>query len=137
LGHLAERLAEAAAVQGILAAAVPDAVSRGTHYFTDEPTDAQIQAWAAGLRDVAPHFFAPQSPPQQTPAEQERQALLDRLSPSEKLARARAGQPPVQRQRPQPVTLTSEQVAELASLPAMQRLSAYRALQDAAQDRKG
>jgi hypothetical protein len=126
MSALTERLEAAAAAQGILAAAVPDAVSRGTHYFTDEPTDSQIQAWAEGLRDVAPHFFAPPSPPQPTPAEQERQRILDKLSASEKLTRARQDRTVVTRARPQYRTATAEELAQWKGLSTAEQLTAYR-----------
>ncbi len=60
------------------------------------------------------------------------------LSPASKLAWAREHQPlPVVERRLKPVPLTSEQVAELAKLPAQQRLTVYRELQWQAQQQKG
>jgi hypothetical protein len=127
--ELSERLSQAAAQQGILASALEDAVNRGTQYFTGEPTDHEIQQWAEGLRQSASHFFPPPSAPQPTAAESERQHVLDHLSPAEKLARYRREHPSAPRRKPERVELTPEQQRELASLPAMQRLNAYRALQ--------
>ena len=136
---LTERITQAAAAQGMLASALPDAVARGTHAFTTEPTDDQLQQWAQSLRDVAPHFF-PQpfgpdtegTPPGVPPT------VWKSMSASAKVnwAREHGASPPVVERRPKPVTLTPEQVRELASLPSMQRLTRYRELQDATQGRK-
>jgi hypothetical protein len=133
---LAERISQAASAQDILAYALSDAVARGMHAFTDEPTDAQIQQWASSLRDVAPHFFPQASPAPGTEGVPVGMVpeVWRSMHPSARLAWAREhglGAKPVER-RPKPVTLTSEQVSQLAALPPAQRLAAYRALQEQA-----
>jgi hypothetical protein len=126
---LSERIAQTAGQQRALAGAVEDIVRRGVDHFTTPPTDAELSTWVATLKASAPFFFAPAQAPLQGPEEHARQEVLAHLSPSERLTRARAGQPPVRRKRPEPVPLSEAQVKELSSLPAMQRLSRYRALQ--------
>jgi hypothetical protein len=127
--ELAERLTAAAAQQGALAGAVEDILRRGEQRFSLPPSDDEVRDWMATLKVTAPFFFAQTPPPPPSLAERERQAVLDRLSPEEKLARYRREHPTAPRQRPQRVELTPEQQRELASLPPARRLAAYRALQ--------
>jgi hypothetical protein len=124
--ELAERLSQAAAAQGILASAMEDAISRGERQFSLPPTDSELETWASSLRTSAPHFFAPQYPPQPTPEEQERQRILDKLSASEKLTRARQDRTVVTRARPQYRTATSEELAQWKGLSTAEQLTAYR-----------
>jgi hypothetical protein len=65
-------------------------------------------------------------------------SLWESLSPTERYTRERQwlaqhGQAHVQKQRPGPVQLSSEQVAALAAMTPAARLSAYRALQQVQQ----
>jgi hypothetical protein len=130
---LTERLTNAASAAGILASALPDAVARGTHAFRDEPTNSQVQQWAASLRDVASHFF-PQAPPAPgtegvppgVPVE-----VWRGLSPSSKLAWAREhgyGSKPVER-RPRPLDVRPEQAQAFAQMTPHERLTAFRQMQ--------
>jgi len=92
---------------------------------------ADMTKWVQALRSEAPHLFL--TPTITDHQAQERERILAHLSPEERLARA--DRTPVER-RPQRVELTPEQLRELSSLPAMQRLAAYRTLQQDAQARK-
>ena len=112
--ELSERISQAASAVGILAAALPDALARGERQFSLPPTDHELATWAQSLKTSAPHFFAPQSPPQPTPAEQARQAVLD-THPAERITHARSQSPPVVKQRRGPVS--HAEAAAFAKMP--------------------
>jgi hypothetical protein len=130
---LSERLTQAASAAGILAAALPDAISRGERHFTLPPTDRELADWAVSLKVSAPHFF-PAAPahvpdadgvPPGVPA-----SVWKSMSASSKLAWARQVQPPpVVQRRPKPLQVSAEQAAALAQMTPAARLTAYRQLQ--------
>ena len=94
----------------------------------EEPTPQAVKAWlGTTLREAAPHLW----PEAQTPWGRLglARATFDALPVEERLSRSRAIREGAVRQRPQRLELTSAQVAELAAMPAEQRLSAYRQLQ--------
>ena len=138
---LEERLHAAAAQQGILAQALPDAIARGQARFSLPPTDNELAAWAQSLHATCPHFFPPPAAPAPVASDTPPgvpEATWRGMSPSSKLAWARAhgyGLPVVER-RPKPIELSAEQVATLSALPPAQRMTAYRELQ-AQQQGKG
>jgi len=118
---LKTRLTAMVAALDVLPAARVDAINRGIAHFTGEPTQADLDAWSASLRETCPHFFA-RAP--EIPAW---------LSPSERLTRARAAGGGTARTRvpsqaaasPPPAAM----VDQWAKLPPSQRLTAFRAWQ--------
>ena len=125
----------AARSAGVLPSAVEDAVRRLHGHFAAQadPTPALISQQLAALRESAPHLFPR---PSQAPAAAGVPAgmvpeVWRSMSPASRLAWAREhgyARGPVAR-RPRPLTLTSEQAAELAALPVVARLTKYRELQ--------
>jgi hypothetical protein len=118
---------------GVLPQAVEDAIRRLERHFEahSNPSPEMISAQLASLKESAPHLFprGNQSDAAGVPAGMVPE-VWKTLAPSAKLAWARTHQPlPVVERRPKPLTLTSEQAAALAAMPAQQRLDAYRALQ--------
>jgi hypothetical protein len=119
---------------GMLPSAIEDGVRRLQGHFATQadPTPDLISQQLALLREQAPHLFPR---PSQTDAAGVPAGMVPEvwrgLSPSSKLSWAREhgyALKPVER-RAQPMTLTSEQAAALAQLPAQQRLTAYREMQ--------
>lgn len=113
------QLVEVLSRAGVSGYAMPDALARAASVFTTEPSNETLTAWAQRLRTEAPHLFTPDTTDRQaSPADQVRQAILARLSPSEKLTRARAEAPPPAKRRPVTRALTPAELAgpELAGL---------------------
>jgi hypothetical protein len=118
---------------GALPAAVEDVVRRAVNHFGDTTPDHDtLTAWGTQLRTTCTHLFvaAPQDDLAAVAARHGMSAALwQSLSPTERYTRERNLQPPVAKQRPQPVTLRPEQLAALAQMTPSARLSAYRQLQ--------
>jgi hypothetical protein len=130
--ELSDRLREAVSTQGILAAALPDAVSRGERQFSLPPTDAELTQWASSLRATCPHFFPPPPSPVAPDAEGTPPgvppSVWKSMAPSSKLAWARAhgyGSKPVER-RPQSLDVSPEQAVAFAKMSPAERLTAFR-----------
>jgi hypothetical protein len=105
---------EAAQQQGVLSAALQDAISRAEREFAGEDhlTELSVRLWAERLKSQCPHLFGTASratPASATPA------ALGRGS-----------------KRPVRVPPTPEQQRALDSLPPTQRMTEYRRLQDRA-----
>jgi len=135
-------LLEALARSGVSREALVDGVNRGTTYFAGQaPSPEEVDTWIADtLKTLAPHLWptTPAQTPLAPPDIEKRfgmsQALWDSLSAAERLARARALQPPAPKRRPQSLQLSPQQVAALAALEPTSRLTEYRRLQQAAQE---
>src|SRR5262249_29608605 len=120
------------------------------HFVGLEPSEPEMDAWVTGLVKDASHLFTLRRPA--APDDDEALAstpaaalgwpeeVYAKASPETKLAAWRALQAGTgeeathgrDQRRPRPLTLTPAQQTELAALPAMQRLTAYRALQQQA-----
>jgi hypothetical protein len=130
--ELSERLSQAVSAVGILAAALPDAISRGERQFSLPPSDAELTTWAQSLRATCPHFFPPPQTvqPSGVPAGVP-EAVWRSMSPSSKLTWAREhGQAPspVER-RPRTLDVSAEQAQAFAAMSPAQRLTAFRKMQ--------
>jgi hypothetical protein len=127
------RIQQIATDLGVIEAAFPDIISRAERCFGDgTPSEAELSAWAEGLRTEAPHLFGTKRTAAQPATHGQ---IPDWLSPSEKLARARQlGLVPQGKVKPAaPLVLTPTQHAELEQLGPVARLQRYRQWQAEAQ----
>ena len=124
----------AAQSAGVLPSAVEDAVRRLAGHFAAQadPTPDLLSQQLTLLRETAPHLFpgsqaldASGVPAGMVPE------VWRTMAPSSKLAWAREHgyALPVAPRRPAPLGVSSEQMATLAALGPVARLTAYRALQ--------
>jgi hypothetical protein len=117
---------------GILNTALVDVRNRVQAHFADQdPTPEALQSWLeTTLYQAAPHLWASQDlaeyPWQVVGVPEE---VWKAASPSQKLTWAREDQPPPVQRRPQPLTLSEAQVAQMQALPPAERLTEYRRLQ--------
>jgi hypothetical protein len=112
-----QQIHAAALAQGVTPQALDAVTAKVQAHFGDgTPRPADLDSFLAGL-------------PVWDKIGMTEEAFM-RYPPAWRLAQARNQLPPVQKQRPQPVTLSSEQAADLATLTPAQRLAAYRELQD-------
>jgi hypothetical protein len=121
-------IVEHASAAGIVGSAMPDVLARGQLYFgAKEMNPESVQQFLAGLRDTAPHLFAPLQPgPGSVPEE-----IPNWLSPSERATRYRQlhPTPPVSR-KPQRYEPTPEQLKAWEGLSLAEQMTAYRQARD-------